>query len=132
MTIGAFSVIRDSQKRILLCHRRDKDLWNLPGGKVESGESPWEAAVRECQEEIAVKVTIDSLIGCYYKKDVDDLVFMFSASIENGQQLGMTDEADDIRFFSIDDLPENTAPKQRDRLLSCFLPNSIWPILATQ
>ncbi len=26
--------------RVLLCHRRDFDLWNLPGGRVEAGESP--------------------------------------------------------------------------------------------
>src|SRR5438132_1020880 len=43
--IGAFAVILDEQQRVLLCHRRDYDLWNLPGGRVESGESPWDAVL---------------------------------------------------------------------------------------
>jgi 8-oxo-dGTP pyrophosphatase MutT (NUDIX family) len=34
-----------------LCHRRDLDLWNLPGGGVQSGELPTEAVIRETQEE---------------------------------------------------------------------------------
>ncbi len=39
-TIGAFAIILDSQQRVLLCHRRDIDQWNLPGGGVMSGEAP--------------------------------------------------------------------------------------------
>lgn len=29
-------------------------LWNAPGGKADSGETPLQAALRECQEEIGV------------------------------------------------------------------------------
>ena len=50
-TIGVFGIITDERDRVLLCHRRDFDLWNLPGGRVEAGESPWSALVREVEEE---------------------------------------------------------------------------------
>jgi len=43
--IGVFAIITDNQGRVLLCHRRDHDLWNLPGGGVETGESPWDAQI---------------------------------------------------------------------------------------
>ena len=59
--IGAFSIILDDENRVLLCKRRDKDLWNLPGGRVEQDESPWAAAVREAQEEMNVVITIERL-----------------------------------------------------------------------
>ncbi len=49
-TIGSFTVIFDKQNRVLLCHRCDLNVWNLPGGRVESGELPTEAAVRETRE----------------------------------------------------------------------------------
>jgi len=49
-TIGVFAVIFNKKKEILLCHRRDYDLWNLPGGGVEKGESPWQAVARETKE----------------------------------------------------------------------------------
>ena len=39
-------------RQILLVYREDEEHWEVPGGKVESDESPTEAAVREAREEI--------------------------------------------------------------------------------
>lgn len=43
---------------ILLLYRDDEQHWEVPGGKVEDGESPTEAAVREAREEIGVEVEL--------------------------------------------------------------------------
>jgi 8-oxo-dGTP diphosphatase len=37
--------------------------WEFPGGKVEPGESPEQAAVREAREELGVEVELGALIG---------------------------------------------------------------------
>ncbi len=44
--------------KILLLYRKDEDHWEVPGGKVEEGESPTETAVREAKEEIGVDVEL--------------------------------------------------------------------------
>ena len=41
--IGAFAIIFDGRDEALLCLREDLNIWNLPGGRVERGEAPWEA-----------------------------------------------------------------------------------------
>lgn len=63
-TIGVFAIIIDSQERVLFCHRRDYDFWNLPGGGVESGESPWDALVREIKEETGLEAKPVHLYRC--------------------------------------------------------------------
>ncbi len=64
-SIGAFAIILDDRQRVLLCHRRDMDAWNLPGGGVESGEMPTEAVIRETLEETGLHVAIERLVGVY-------------------------------------------------------------------
>jgi ADP-ribose pyrophosphatase YjhB (NUDIX family) len=59
--IGAFVVIFDKKSRVLLNLCRDLDIWNLPGGGVENGELPDEAAIRKTREESGLKVKIKDL-----------------------------------------------------------------------
>ncbi|MFC9516687.1 (deoxy)nucleoside triphosphate pyrophosphohydrolase [Nocardiaceae bacterium NPDC056970] len=63
--VVAAALIRDG--RLLLAQRTRPPelagLWELPGGKVEPGESPSAAVRRELREELGVEVTAGERIG---------------------------------------------------------------------
>lgn len=113
--IGVFGIIFDEQKRVLLVHRRDYDLWNLPGGTLEDFESPANAVNREVKEETGLEVEVVKLLGVYNKENKNDIVFSFLCKVVGGE-ITLNDEADKIEYFEIDKLPANTVPKQVERI----------------
>jgi len=118
-SLGAFAIIFDPQGRVLLCHRRDMDMWNLPGGGVESGEMPDEAVVREVVEETGLEVVVERLVGIYGKVD-DDLVFAFTCRVVGGQ-LSISAESDEYGYFQIDQIPLNTSSRHVERIRDAHL-----------
>jgi len=112
---GVFALIFDDQGHILLCHRRDNDIWNFPGGRIEAGEAPWEAVVRETKEEVCLDIEVDYLLGVYYKPDANEISFAFICNVLSGKEC-LTDEADQIEYFNVQKLPKNISPKQVERI----------------
>lgn len=120
-TIGVFGIIRNTQNEILLCHRTDYDLWNLPGGTLEHGEAPWEGVVREVKEETGLDVIVERIASIANKIEKHEIVFTFVCSITGGN-LTLNTEADQITYFAVDKIPHNTSPRQVTRIKE-FLEN---------
>jgi 8-oxo-dGTP pyrophosphatase MutT (NUDIX family) len=55
LEVSALVLVRD--RRVLMVRSRGRDVLYMPGGKIEPGESPVEAAVREAMEETALRLT---------------------------------------------------------------------------
>ena len=62
---SATAVIRDDVGRILLARHADRDLWVAPGGAVDPGETPADAAVRETWEEVGLLVEPVRVLGVF-------------------------------------------------------------------
>jgi len=103
-SVGCFAVIFDEDKKVLLAHRRDRDLWVLPGGAMESGESPYEAVIREVKEETGLDVEVDKFVGIYSKPKEDDIVLLFTCK-KTGGELTINEEADKLEYCDVSNLP---------------------------
>jgi len=110
-TLSAFAIVLDWRNRILLAHRRDMDLWDLPGGGLEPDELPTEAAIRETKEETGLDVRVDRLFAVANTPD-NRMAFAFYCHAIGGA-MTTGEESDDVRFFSLDKLPENLSPRKR-------------------
>ncbi len=62
---SVFVAARNGDGRLLLVRRCDSGTWELPGGRVDVGESAPAAAVRETAEESGLHVRITGLVGLF-------------------------------------------------------------------
>lgn len=59
------AAVIDDEGRILLIRRADNGLWAMPGGGIDVGETPAQAAVREAIEETGVTCEPVALVGIH-------------------------------------------------------------------
>ncbi len=96
--------------RVLLIQRADFEVWALPGGIVDPGESAAQAAIREAKEETGIDIRLERLVGIYYVPmlaqfglNAHNVVF---AGAPVGGALTLSNETLDVSYFRADDLPE--------------------------
>ncbi len=110
--------------RILLIQEAETGLWNLPGGKVEPGESVAQAAVREAREETGLEARLTRLVGIYSLPRLrrgDLHVVLFAAEPAGGAPMRGTDpEVLDARYFHPDELPDALVWWHRQRILDAL------------
>ncbi|MBD3389252.1 MAG: NUDIX domain-containing protein [Candidatus Altiarchaeales archaeon] len=109
LTVDA-AIVEDN--RIVLIRRANEPfqgMWALPGGFVDYGEKVEYATVREAREETSLDVEISKLVGVYSDPERDPrghtvgVVFLCKVI---GGELEAADDAQEARWFSLDDLPE--------------------------
>ena len=81
-----------------------KDWWEFPGGKIEAGETPEEALVREIKEELATDITVDKFITTveYDYPEFHLVMDCFWCSIAHGELTLLEHEA--AKWLPLDDL----------------------------
>ena len=84
-------------------------------GGLEQGESLTGAIKREVIEETGLEINVKKLVGVYTKKDKNDVVVSFLCeAVGGGLKIGQ--ESKELKWFFVDDLPQNFSPKQKERI----------------
>ncbi|QRP47333.1 NUDIX hydrolase [Amycolatopsis sp. FDAARGOS 1241] len=65
IAVAVSAFIQDDEGRILMIRRTDNDLYSIPGGQLELGETLAEAAVREVREETGIECEVTGVVGLY-------------------------------------------------------------------
>jgi 8-oxo-dGTP pyrophosphatase MutT (NUDIX family) len=118
------AAIFNRRGEMLLIQRKDNQLWAMPGGGFEVGETPAEAVSREAWEETGVEVLPVTLIGVYDSRfcgtisnaQLYHFVFLCRPRDPSAQPL-VSNETLDVRWYSEDQLPPLSpghAPRIRD------------------
>ena len=119
-----------SGHRVLLVRERSDGRWCLPGGYVDIGDSPSEAAVRETAEEACVDARVTHLVGVFDNRlrpeapphlfHIFKLLFL-GELVDPGAEPRAGSEIDDTGFHPTDALPElslgRTLPADVERAL---------------
>ncbi|MHB2022304.1 MAG: NUDIX hydrolase [Mycobacteriales bacterium] len=107
--VGA--VVTDRQGRLLLVrrgHPPQAGTWSLPGGRVEAGETPERAVIRELAEETGLRAEVLHWVGRVSRPGADGVTYLiddFRCRITGGL-LGAGDDASDVMWAEPDELPK--------------------------
>lgn len=100
---GEYLVQKRSMKKKLL-----PGIWDVTGGAVVSGEDGWEAAIREVEEEIGIKLTKENLFHINRIRRDHNLadIWFAVADFDLTDCILQEDEVDEVRFVSSQDMKE--------------------------
>jgi ADP-ribose pyrophosphatase YjhB (NUDIX family) len=107
--------------RILLTKREDFEVWCLPGGAVDDGESLAQAAIREAREETGLEVELTGLVGIYSRLNWYSMhLVLFAARPVGGALRPDPHEVVEIGFFEQHAIPEPLLMTHRQKIADAF------------
>lgn len=109
------AIVLNEAGEILLQQRRDNDLWALPGGTMEPGESIAQCVIREVKEETGLDVKPEYLVGVYSNpahivaysdgEVRQQFSICFFCSLIGGE-ITTSDESFKVGFFSLQEVEQ--------------------------
>jgi 8-oxo-dGTP diphosphatase len=103
------ALIRDGSRVLMSRRRADQPmplLWEFPGGKIEPGESPHAALVREVREELGCELSVGPIFDVVFHAypDFDLYMLVYVGAIAAGTPRAV--EVAEIAWVNVADVPK--------------------------
>jgi 8-oxo-dGTP pyrophosphatase MutT (NUDIX family) len=98
-------VVAIDGKVVLLKNERDE--WELPGGKLETGEVPIECVLREIHEELDLRVTVDCILDAWVYdilSQVKVLIVTYGCQLTVRGPISISHEHKAVGMFGLDEI----------------------------
>lgn len=109
VSLAAGGVILDEHEQVLLIRENyGKHRYGLPGGRVDAGETPEDAVVREVREETGLDVIPSGLIGTIHNRNWSDpmLILVYGCEVIGGDlAIQNRDEIAELGWFDPSEYP---------------------------
>jgi 8-oxo-dGTP pyrophosphatase MutT (NUDIX family) len=119
-------VLYDGGKVVLLENERSE--WELPGGRLESGESPEICLEREVGEALGIAVQVGQLLDCWVYEVLPQrevLIVTYGLRRRDADVLRVSEEHRRIGLFSLDEIDQIALPRGYHRAIRAW-PNNLW------
>lgn len=117
--VGVFALIGNDRGGVILTQAKSsekkgkdyEDIWSMPGGTLEFGETCEEGLRREIKEELDIDIFGIELLGYndYIKDGKHWLALNFSASTKGEAKNMEPDKNRSVLWFDLENIPENVS-----------------------
>jgi 8-oxo-dGTP pyrophosphatase MutT (NUDIX family) len=125
---GAGAIFHDADGKVLLVKPSYRDTWQFPGGGLEHGEYPFQAAAREVREEVGLELRSGRLLAVDWVPPQDDgrpalVNFLFDGGqVDSGLDREIRLQDDELTDWTLAAPPEwdsLLAPHMARRIRAC-------------
>ncbi|TXS22424.1 NUDIX hydrolase [Streptomyces sp. adm13(2018)] len=107
---GISTAIITAGDKVLMIRRREREgklLWAFPGGGIEAGESPEQAAVRETAEEVDLEVKVVRSLGERVHPQTGRHMSYVACEVVGGEaRVADEEELAEVAWIRLDEIPD--------------------------
>jgi mutator protein MutT len=112
-------IVVNDEGKVLVIRRRDNGHWEPPGGVLELDETFEEGVRREVHEETGIWADVQRLTGVYKNMAHGIVALVFRCVPLVGKPV-LTEESQDVRWMSVDDVCDEMSPAYSVRVRDAF------------
>src|SRR5438270_11632491 len=112
LPISVKAALLDGDRVCLLLNERDQ--WELPGGRLEAGESPEACLAREAREELGFDVAVEALVDARFFQPAPDkqiFVVLYRCRRLSDAEVVLSEEHREVGWYRLEELAGLTMPE---------------------